>query len=194
MLAGMITDPPSLSAMRRCFMIGLAFSILGGCHHRGGPEPDAPLSIQLTSTDFQNGIIPKAQSCDGNGASPQLSWTAPPAGTRSLALVVTDRDSPFGFNFVHWVVYNMPADSRALSENVPPAATLSDGSEQGLNDKKQTGYTPPCPPGKSPHRYDFVLYAVDKGVDLHGATKEQLLDAISGHVLAKGELVGKFAR
>jgi Raf kinase inhibitor-like YbhB/YbcL family protein len=188
-------DPFALSAVRKCLTMGLAVSILGGCHRRRGREPDAPLTIQLTSADIRNGTIPKALSCDGQGASPQLSWSAPPAGTRSLALVVTDRDSPFGFNFVHWVLYNMPPSARDLPGNVPPTATLPDGSEQGANDNNgKLGYTPPCPPAKSLHRYDFVLYALDEGVALHSATKEQLLGAIQGHVLAMGELVGKFGR
>jgi Raf kinase inhibitor-like YbhB/YbcL family protein len=164
-----------------------------GCN-RGGNEPAAPLSIQLTSPDLTAGAVSKASTCDGQGSSPQLSWNAPPAGTQSLALVVTDRDSSFGYNFIHWVLYNIPANTRELPSGLPAQSQLADGAEQGLNDNDKPGYTPPCPPGKSAHRYDFVLYAVDMKVNLPSASKKQLLNAISGHVLAKGELIARYGR
>lgn len=162
-----------------------------GCT-RGSKEPNAPHSIQLTSTDFPAGIIGKAFTCDGSGKSPALSWTAAPPGTQTFALVVTDRDSPFGYNFVHWVVYDIPASTHAL-----PAAThnsVPNGARQGLNDDGKTGYVPPCPPGHSFHRYDFVLYAVDRQTQLSAASKKDLLAAIRGHVLAIGETIGRYRR
>jgi Raf kinase inhibitor-like YbhB/YbcL family protein len=162
-----------------------------GCT-RGGKEPEAPHSIQLTSADFPAGIIGKAFTCDGRGESPELSWTAAPPGTESYALVVTDRDSPLGYNFVHWVVYDIPANTHGL-----PAATsrsLPNGAKQGLNDDGKTGYVPPCPPGNSFHRYDFVLYAVDRQTQLSAASKKELLAAIRGHVLAIGEIIGRYRR
>jgi Raf kinase inhibitor-like YbhB/YbcL family protein len=164
-----------------------------GCN-RGGNEPMAPLSIQLTSASSPAGEIGKAFTCDGQGLSPQLSWSAPPPQTRSLALVVTDRDSPLGYQFVHWVIYNISDGTRELPAGLSAQKALPDGAEQGLNDDDKPGYTPPCPPGKSAHRYDFVLYALDVRVSLPSASKKQLLHAINGHVLARGELIGHYER
>jgi Raf kinase inhibitor-like YbhB/YbcL family protein len=184
-----------VASVRNCLLLGIVIVVLWttACH-RGGNEPVAPLSIQLTSSSVTAGVVSKASTCDGQGASPQLSWNAPPGGTQSLALVVTDRDSPFGYNFVHWVLYNIPPNTRELPSGLPSQGQLADGTEQGLNDNDKPGYTPPCPPGKSAHRYDFVLYAVDIKVDLPSASKKQLLQAISGHVLAKGELIARYGR
>lgn len=164
-----------------------------GCG-RNFREPSAPLSMQLTSPAVTAGIMDRASTCDGNGLSPELEWSTPPAGTQSLALVVTDRDSPLGYNFVHWVIYNIPADKRELGAAVPAARTLPDSANQGSNDDGKFGYHPPCPPGHSTHRYDFVLYAVNEKVNLAAATKKELLATIDGHVLGKGELVAMYHR
>lgn len=170
-----------------------ALVIASGCN-RTGHEPMGPLTIQLTSPNIPAGVLSKTITCDGQGSSPQLSWTAPPPRSQTLALVVTDRDSPLGYNFVHWVVYNIPAGARELPAGLPALKTLPDGAEQGLNDRDKAGYAPPCPSGKSVHHYDFILYAVDVPVNLPSASKKQLLHAISGHVLARGELIGHYGR
>jgi Raf kinase inhibitor-like YbhB/YbcL family protein len=164
-----------------------------GCN-RTGQEPMGPITIHLASAGIVDGVLGKAFTCDGQGLSPQLSWTAPPPQSQRLALVVTDRDAPLGYNFVHWVMYNIPADARRLPAGIPTQKILPEGSEQGINDKDQAGYTPPCPAGKSVHHYDFILYAIDRPVNLHSASKKQLLHAISGHVLARGELIGQYGR
>jgi Raf kinase inhibitor-like YbhB/YbcL family protein len=171
----------------------LLLILAGGCN-RTGDEPTGPLTVRLMSTSIVDGVLNKAITCDGQGHSPQLSWSAPPPQSQSLALVVTDRDSPLGYNFVHWVIYNVAAGARELPAGVPAQNELPDGAEQGKNDNDKAGYSPPCPPGKSVHHYDFILYAVDVPVNLPSASKKQLLHAISGHVLARGELIGRYGR
>jgi Raf kinase inhibitor-like YbhB/YbcL family protein len=164
-----------------------------GCN-RGEKEPNAPHSIYLTSADFPAGIIGKTFTCDGKGVSPELSWSAAPPGTQSFALVVTDRDSPLGYNFVHWVIYDIPANTRELPAGLSTERNLPEKAKQGLNDDGKAGYFPPCPPGNSFHRYDFVLYAVDRQTELSAASKKELLAAIRGHVLAIGEIIGRYRR
>ena len=152
-------------------------------------------SLELRSASFSGDTIPNAySSCDGQrNVSPQLSWSAPPQGTQSFALVVVDKDSPFGWNFVHWVLYDLPADKRELPEEIVTQEQLPDGSRQGRNGFDKTGYVGPCPPGHSPHRYAFTLFALDTKLNLPGgASKKQVMNAVKGHVLASGELTGQF--
>ncbi len=162
---------------------------------------NAPQTLQLTSSSFSGGTIPKRHTCDGAGASPELSWGSGPAGTRSFALIVTDRDSLLGLGavfgyFVHWLVYDIPADSRELAAGISAEQReLPNGSRQGTSDFDRIGYGAPCPPGHSPHHYAFQLYALDTKMSLPaGASAKSLLQAMRGHVLAKGELVSSFAR
>ena len=166
--------------------------VIAGCN-RTGDEPSGPLTIQLVSSSIVDGVLNKATTCDGQGLSPQLSWSAPPPKSQRLALVMTDRDSPLGYNFVHWVVYNIPTGAREIPPGIP-AQKIRDGAEQGNNDNDKAGYSPPCPSGKSIHHYDFILYAVDVPVNIPSASKKQLLQALSGHVLARGELIGGYGR
>jgi Raf kinase inhibitor-like YbhB/YbcL family protein len=153
------------------------------------------MSIELSSTAFQSGeTIPKPYTGDGADRSPPLRWSEPPAGTRSLALICDDPDAPRG-TWVHWVLFNLPAQTRALEEGVPTTESLDNGARQGKNDFGNLGYGGPAPPKGKPHRYFFKLYALDAVVDLPaGATKAQLLDAMKGHILDQGELVGKYGR
>lgn len=154
------------------------------------------MAIELTSPAFeQNGTIPKAYSCEGADVSPALRWTAPPAGAKSFALIADDPDAPGG-TWVHWVIFNMPADQRELPEGVPPSReSLSDGTRQGMNDFRRTGYGGPCPPPGKPHRYYFKLYALDSKLDVKPrATRAQVMQACKGHVLAEAKLVGNFGR
>jgi Raf kinase inhibitor-like YbhB/YbcL family protein len=151
--------------------------------------------LELKSATFSGDSIPQANSsCNGqDGASPELSWSAPPEHTQSFALIVFDKDSPFGFKFTHWVLYDMPPDKRELAQNVVKQEQLSDGARQGPNDYDRIGYVGPCPPGHSPHHYVFDLYALDTKLNLPPkASKKQVLKAMKGHVLASGELVGQF--
>jgi len=150
--------------------------------------------LKLTSTSFQGSRIPAKFTCNGAGGSPQLAWTAPPAGTVSLALIVTDPDAP-GRTFVHWVLYGLPASARALPEALPSQGELPDGSRQGRNDFGVIGYGGPCPPGHMPHHYFFALYALDAKLNLPaGASQKQVVAAMQGHILARGELVALYQR
>ena len=153
------------------------------------------MPLSLTSNAFTDGqSIPRQFTCSGADTSPALAWTGVPAAARSLALIVDDPDAPGG-TWVHWVLFNVPAAASGLPEGVPAHKELADGSRQGLNDFRKTGYGGPCPPPGNAHRYFFKLYALDVPLDLAaGATKAGLERAMSGHVLAETHLIGKFKR
>lgn len=157
-------------------------------------NPQGGKNMNISSTAFpEGGMIPKKFTCDGDDISPSLKWDSVPAGTKSIAIISDDPDAPVG-TWVHWVVYNIPADAKELPENVPPQRTLSNGAKQGTNDFRKIGYGGPCPPGGT-HRYYFKIYALDTMLTLDaGATKAQLLDAMKGHILAEGQLMGKYSR
>jgi Raf kinase inhibitor-like YbhB/YbcL family protein len=153
------------------------------------------MSIELTSTAFQPGAtIPKPYTGDGADRSPPLHWSDPPQGTKSLALICDDPDAPRG-TWVHWVLFNLPSQTHELAEGVPTTEALGNGAKQGKNDFGKIGYGGPAPPKGKPHRYYFKLYALDMAPDLSpGASKAQLVDAMKGHILAEGELVGNYGR
>jgi Raf kinase inhibitor-like YbhB/YbcL family protein len=152
-------------------------------------------ALELTSEAFSSQeTIPQRFTCDGEDISPPLSWSAPSESARSFALIMDDPDAPMG-TWVHWVLFNIPGDKRALPESVPAQDQLSDCSLHGSNSWRRSDYGGPCPPSGSTHRYVFKLYALDSPLDLEaGATKKQVLDAMDGHVLAHGELVGTYSR
>jgi Raf kinase inhibitor-like YbhB/YbcL family protein len=154
-----------------------------------------PPDLMLTSTAFAEGEpIPRDYTADGRNDSPPLQWTAPPDGTKCFALLCDDPDAPRG-TWVHWVIYNIPASSRGLSAATPPEPTLPDGTRQGTNSFGRPGYGGPSPPPGPPHRYFFTLYALDRVLDLpSGVTKQQLIEAMQGHELADGRLMGKYGR
>lgn len=151
--------------------------------------------MELKSAAFQDGEkIPARHTCDGQDISPGLSWDQVPEKAWSFALVVDDPDAPSG-TFSHWVIFNIPADRRELPEAVPSQAQLPSGARQGKNDFGQISYGGPCPPPGSPHHYHFSLYALDQPLELMaGATRKQVLNAISGHILARAQLVGIYQR
>lgn len=153
------------------------------------------MAFQLKSSAFQaNGEIPRKYTCDGPDVSPPLAWTHPSEGTRSFALIVDDPDAPVG-TWVHWVLYDLPASVRELPEGVPKNQELDNGAKQGRNDFRRIGYGGPCPPPGPAHRYFFKLYALDRSTGLKaGATKDELLRAMEGHILAQMELVGRYKR
>ncbi|HTR46167.1 MAG TPA: YbhB/YbcL family Raf kinase inhibitor-like protein [Verrucomicrobiae bacterium] len=151
------------------------------------------MAFQFTTTAFRDGAsIPKKFTCDGPDVSPAFAWSDPPAGTRSLALIADDPDAPGGM-WVHWVLYDLPADIRKLPEDVRKDRELSNGAMQGRNDFGKIGYNGPCPPRGSEHRYFFKLYALNSKTGLNaGATKSDLEHAMKGRVLAQAQLVGKY--
>jgi hypothetical protein len=151
--------------------------------------------LTVKSDNFEQGkAIPKKYTCDGEDLSPQLSWSEPPEGTRELAMIVDDPDAPMGA-WVHWVVWGIPPDSTNLPEGVPKIDSTTIGLKQGKNGFGKIGYGGPCPPHGSDHRYFFRLYAVDTRLDLKPkAAKWDVLNAIEGHVIAKGELMGKYGQ
>jgi len=153
------------------------------------------MAFELKSPAFKaSQTIPKQYTCEGPDLSPPLSWTDPPQGTRAFALIVDDPDAPMG-TWVHWVLYDLPAETLQLPEGVPTKETLSSGAKQGTNDFRRVGYGGPCPPPGPAHRYFFKLYALDQMTGLKSrATKEQLLDAIKGHVLGETQLIGQYKR
>ena len=157
-------------------------------------QGEAATAFTLTSEAFRQGeMIPRRYTCDEENISPRLQWSQPPSGTMSFALIADDPDAPRG-TFVHWVIFNIPADSRSLDEAVPVAAELPDGSRQGFNSAGDNGYIGPCPPSGT-HRYFFRLYALDTVLDLPAeAGKEELLAAMEGHILAQAELMGRYSR
>ena len=154
------------------------------------------MSLELTSDAFTNGqSIPAKYACTGRNISPALSWSEPPAGTQSFALIVDDPDAPMG-TWVHWVLFNIPPDRRNLEENLPVIGKNTDPEAifVGKNSSGKIGYDGPCPPSGT-HRYYFKLYALDTVMSLlPGATKEQALQEMEGHVLAQAELMGTFSK
>ncbi len=152
------------------------------------------MDIKIKSPAFvPGGKIPGKYTCDGMDISPPLAWTSGPEGTKTFALICDDPDAPMG-TWVHWILFNLPADIIELRENVPPERELENGAKQGMNDFRKIGYGGPCPPGGI-HRYYFKLYALDTEINLEaGATKSELLKAVEGHILAEGQLMGKYER
>jgi len=158
------------------------------------------MSLALRSESFTNGgEIPAKFTCQGDDTSPQLSWSDAPPGTKSFALIVDDPDAPDPqaprMTWVHWVLYNIPQSANALAQgagNKPGA--LPQGTSDGLNDWKKTGYGGPCPPiGR--HRYFFKLYALDAALgDLSRPTKAALERAMTGHIVGKAELIGTYEK
>jgi len=153
------------------------------------------LPIVLKSTAFEEGQpIPKKYTGDGDDASPPLTWSGTPHGTQSQALICEDPDAPRG-TWTHWVLFNLPAETRQLKEGVATTKELPDGSAQGVNDFPKIGYGGPAPPPGKPHRYYFKVYALDARLDLKpGASKQQLLEAMKGHLLGDGGLMGTYGR
>jgi hypothetical protein len=174
-------------------VVCLAAVLTAGCKSQEASPVEITLS--LSSTAFHDGsTIPDKYTCQREDISPPLSWSKPPAGTRSLALIMDDLDSSGG-RFTHWVIFNIPADVRELPEAVSIQSDLPVSIPEGKNDFGKVGYGGPCPPSGKAHRYQFTLYAMDDTLSLEvGASKARVLDAIEGHILAQGQLIGTYQR
>ncbi len=172
--------------IRRIVLPALAVSALAGAYALAQGQ-----AINVSSPAFTNGgAIPPKYTCDGEGKSPPLSWSNLPAGTRSVAVVVDDPDAP-GHTFVHWVLFDVAPTTSSLGEGA--SGLLPAGTEQGRNGKGQAGWTPPCPPSGT-HHYHFKVYALDGTLSLSQPTEDDLANAMRGHVVGRGELVGTYQR
>jgi len=156
--------------------------------------------MKLTSSAFTEGQkIPKQYTGDGIDISPKLEWSDVPAKVKEFALIMDDPDAPMPKPWVHWVIYNIPGNTNGLPENLPRERELAKhgGMRQGANSWPlgNIGYRGPAPPRGKPHRYFFKLYALDANLNLkHSMSKEQLLNAIKGHVIAEAQLMGTYER
>ena len=152
------------------------------------------MTIKITSSAFTEGsMIPNRYTCDAEDVSPDLAWTGVPERTKSLAFICDDPDAPMG-TWVHWVLFNLSPDINELHAEIPPEKTLNNSARHGKNDFGRFGYDGPCPPSGT-HRYFFKLYALDTLFKLEsGITKAQLLEAMNGHILDEGQLMGKYKR
>lgn len=148
-------------------------------------------SLTVTSATFtSNGQIPVDNSCDGANRSPALTWSSPPEGTKSIAILAEDPDAPGG-TFTHWIAYDLPPETRSIAEGVDPS-TL--GGRVGQNDFQSLGYGGPCPPKREIHRYYFHIYALDVELPTpEGVNRDGFGAAMSQHVLGEGALVGTFS-
>lgn len=151
--------------------------------------------MELVSNDFnQNEMIPQEFTCEGENISPELKFLKVSDRAKTFVLIMDDPDAPTG-TFVHWVVYNMPANKLEIEKNFPKKEKLTDGTLQGKNDFGEIGYGGPCPPPGNAHRYYFKLYGVDRFLDLEaGATKAEVEEAMKGNIVDEGELIGLYKR
>ena len=153
------------------------------------------MEINLASPAFREGEpIPKQYTGDGKDLSPPMTWQDAPEKTQGFALICEDPDAPRK-TWVHWVVYNIPAWTRELTEGLPKEARLAEGLSQGVNDFGRVGYGGPAPPPGKPHRYFFRVFALDQrmGEKSH-MTRDRLLAEMNGHILAEGRLMGTYGR
>ncbi|MBI4212338.1 MAG: YbhB/YbcL family Raf kinase inhibitor-like protein [Deltaproteobacteria bacterium] len=158
------------------------------------------MPFTLTSVAFKEGTsIPMKYTGEGPDISPELQWDNPPARTVSFALIMDDPDAPPG-TWVHWVLYNLPAETRSLEENIPKVERLPSGAKQGLcwgvDSFDRIGYHGPLPPPGKPHRYYFKLYALEKMLTElpEEPTKFDIEQAMQGSILAEAKLMGTYQR
>jgi len=165
----------------------ITFSILPFTKAEGG-------TMELSSPAFNDGeMIPGKYTCDGDDVSPPLKWDLIPDGSISLVLICDDPDAPVG-TWVHWVYYDISANTKSLPESIIPDEHPTIGGVQGINDFRRIGYGGPCPPGGI-HRYYFKLYALDTLLKLPpGATKQQVVKAMENHIIEHVQLMGKYKR
>jgi Raf kinase inhibitor-like YbhB/YbcL family protein len=172
-----------------------------GCKGKQAPVPippkgaSPPMAMTISSAAFREGeSIPQQFTCDGEDASPPLSWSGVPQAARSLAVICDDPDAPAG-TWVHWVLWNLPPSTPSLPGGVPNEGTLPGGIQQGKNSWPLTGYNGPCPPPGKAHRYFFKLYALDSEMTLpDGSGKAALEKAMQDHILAQAQLMGTYGR
>jgi hypothetical protein len=201
-------DPMNIADVAKSVTTGMPSLLIGGQPgYRAGNEKLAwfkpalagPSTVIVESEGFGNmASIPTKYSADHGSISPPLRWSNVPAETQSLALVVEDPDAPTPNPFVHWLLYNIAADIRSIPENVGHERTLAilGGAQQGKNSGLKIGWTGMAPPlGDIPHHYHFQLFALSAHLPLDpGAGRSALLEAMAGHVVGRGEIVGTYQR
>jgi Raf kinase inhibitor-like YbhB/YbcL family protein len=161
-----------------------------------------PAALTLTSPTLKaNEVVPIDHTADGKNVSPALMWSGAPANTKQFALVYDDPDVVFGGQtFVHWVAYKIPGTATGLPAELPMDAVLTApadiaGTIQGLSGFKRTGYRGPAPPPGKPHHYTWTVYALDADLPLEqGLNRNQLMEAIKGHIIGQGALVAIYER
>jgi Raf kinase inhibitor-like YbhB/YbcL family protein len=182
--------------LRISFVIGLMLAAaLAGCGSSAkggvGSPPAAPNRISLSSDAFADGrTIPKDYTCDGERLTPPLAWSGVPSNARSLALVMEDPDAPGG-TFVHWTLFGITTEIDSLAPGEIPQDAI-----EGQNSFGRRGYGAPCPPqGDKPHHYVVILYALRRPLALgKGAAPNDVIAAIKGTAIARGELTGRYGR
>jgi hypothetical protein len=169
------------------------FLVFVSCSKSGDKTKQGP-ALKVKSTAFgQAKSMSDKYTCDGADVSPPLEWENAPKGTKTYAVICETPDAPTG-NWVQWVIYDIPADVTKLPESVAKTGQLDNGAKQGKNDFDQIGYSGPCLPAGE-HRFFFRLYALDGSTNLKaGATKDDLIQAMKGHILADGALMGVYGR
>jgi len=158
------------------------------------PGQSATPRVKLASSAFNEGQpIPRQYTCDGINISPPLEWSGLPKSAKTIAIIADDPDAPAG-TWVHWVIYNLPADTMGMVENLPATEDVKGGGLQGKNDFEKLGYGGPCPPSGT-HRYFFKIYALDGELSLKaGATKSEVEKASEGHIVGQAQLMGTYRR
>ena len=156
---------------------------------------DETSQIEVSSESFTTGgTIPREYTADGKDISPQLSWSDPPAGTKSLALTCEDPDAPAGTWF-HWIIFNISPETKKLKENMEKTKNPGGGIAQGANDFNKIGYNGPSPPKGPVHHYNFKLFALNSKLKLKpGCSKEEFYKAIKGKILGEGKVTGIYQR
>lgn len=175
-----------------------AAASVAACSSHDEEDANPGPGIALTSTSLTGGTIPSRYACYEAGVGLPLAWSAAPAATKSFAIIARDLDSVLSSvlgPFVHWVVYDIPSAEHELPDALPPQPELPNGIRQGINGFDKVGFAGPCPPGKSWHRYEFKVYALDTALNLpSGLSRKAVLAAMKGHVVATGSLIGRYKR
>ena len=147
------------------------------------------MALHVRSAAFADGqSVPQKYTCDGQNVSPPLEWSGAPEQTRSIAVICDDPDAPSG-TFTHWVLYDVAAKASHLAEG------SSAGGKEGVNSFRKSGYGGPCPPPNGAHRYIFHVYALDvESLGGTGLSKQDVMAAMKGHILAEGQVMGRYQR
>jgi Raf kinase inhibitor-like YbhB/YbcL family protein len=175
------------------FIICAAF-ILFSNGKGDGENQGAVMKINLKSESLkENQLIPSIYTCDGKNISPELGWDKPSDKIKTFAIIVNDPDAPGG-NFIHWIIFNIPDSILSLPAEVTPIKNIPEEASLGTNSFGHIGYNGPCPPSGT-HRYFFRIYGLDNSLKLEaGAEENDLVQAMKNHIIAEGELMGKYKR